>query len=313
MDIQFELRGIRPITQAISGLCPGGIEVNPNQDVIDYYLQRKTQFQLISVVMNCASFEQTEAGSYGGVPYSVRLFPATKRGGLDQRDISSVAFFDLEELPFDDTVFAGFDPFEGTWELVGAYSLFAAMPELPFFSDSIGFVIGQFFLATDSCPDDAIMAGPMKATPELWMRFHKFRSKRYYTPFADTKPRPIWGVESPIELYLFQALLGHGTRPIPQVRIYRDGSIYASFHDMFRDDVFKSDKELATTPDFYFPDKRVAVYCVSGQYHRSAKAKKKDDEISERVRTLGITPVRISGKAIIHDLDKAVSEVLAHL
>lgn len=313
MDIEFELRGALPLTAAISTLSPTGISVNPNKDVIDYYLSRGTRFQLVSIIMNCAYFELTDEGSYAGIPYSLRLLPATKRGTIDYQDAHILSVIDLEALPFQDDVYTGFNPFDGTWEMYGPYGLFAEKPDIPHFTDNIGFVIGQYLLATDTSPDEALMIGKVSSDPELHKRFHRFRSKRYYTPFTDTRPRAIWGSESPIELYLFQALLHRGLRPIPQVRIYRDGSIYASFHDMFRDDTFKNDTELATTPDLYFPEERVAVYCDSVSYHRGANAKQKDAEVSDRVRALGIKPLRISGRKIVHDLDAAVSDVLTHI
>lgn len=47
-------------------------------------------------------------------------------------------------------------------------------------------------------------------------------------------------------------------------------------------------------------------------HHRGGKALIKDEQISERVRALGIKPVRVNGKTI-KDLDAAVAQVLAHL
>ncbi len=310
-DLQFELQGIRPNTQAVSDLSPEGLCVNPNQAVIDYYVKRKTKFQMIFVVFNCATFEGTDEGSHIGTPYSIRLFPATKRHHLDEREIRHVTLFNLEDLPIHETVYAGFDPFEGTWEISGPYGFIAQNRRA--FSDSVGFITGAYFLATDAELNDVLMPTPFHSEPELFIRFHKFRAKKYYTPFTDTRPRPVWGCESPIELYLFQALLHRGLHPIPQVLILRDGSIYPSYHHMYENRVFPNGDALASTPDLYFPDQRVAVYCDSAMHHRGGKARIKDEQISERVHALGIKPVRVNGKTIVKDLDAAVAQVLAHL
>jgi very-short-patch-repair endonuclease len=71
--------------------------------------------------------------------------------------------------------------------------------------------------------------------------------------------------------------------------------------------------EIASTPDFYFPDKKIAVYCDSAMHHRGERARLKDEQVSDRVKALGIKPVRVWGPDIVKNLDKAVESVLAQL
>lgn len=311
MDIHFELLGIRPLTTPISDLSPGGITINPNDDVIDYYAEQKTQFQMVFIVVNCAIFEPNEDGKHFGTPYSLCLFPATKRDRIDQRGIEAVAFFDLETFPQFETVYAGFNPFEGKWEILSDYAFVAQNPQV--FSDGIGVVVGRFFLALDANLNDTLMSTPFIEHPELHRRFHKFRTKKYFRPFSEIKPRPIWGCESPIELYLFQALLHKGLRPLPQMLILQDGSTYPSYHHMYEEKVLPRGDALISSVDLYFPDQKLAVYCDSTAHHRSKKVREKDELTRAKVRELGIKTVAVSGSDIVKNLDKAVEQVLSHL
>ena len=114
--------------------------------------------------------------------------------------------------------------------------------------------------------------------------------------------------------YCYFLLLHRGLHPIPQVIILRDGSIYPSYHHMYQEKILPPHgSEIASTPDFYFPDHRVAVYCDSGMHHRGEKARHKDEKVSDRVRALGIKPVRVNGPDIVKDLDKAVETVISQL
>lgn len=311
-NLHFELRGVRPITTTLIECYPSGITVNPTPEAIEHYRQNQTKFQLISVVINCAMFEAMEDGSHLGTPYSICLLPATKRGIVDERGVDAVTIFDLDDLPGNKFVYAGFDPFDGTWEVIGDYGLLSQNRDA--FSDGIGLIAGQFFLATDADLDDLVLPSPFASELDLFARYHKFRAKKYYTPFTDQRARQIWGCESPIELYFFQALLHRGLHPLPQVIILRDGSIYPSYHHMYEEKVLPPHgSEIASTPDFYFPDERVAVYCDSGMHHRGEKARVKDEQVSDRVRALGIKPVRVRGPDIVRNLDAAVEVVLSQL
>src|SRR5262245_6870758 len=104
-DIDYELRGALPITERVSDLSPGGIDVQPNAAVIADYLARGATFQLISIIVNCACFIENNEGVYEGVPYSVRLLPATKNGNIDEQDANIISQFDLEDLPFNNDIY----------------------------------------------------------------------------------------------------------------------------------------------------------------------------------------------------------------
>lgn len=311
-NIQFELQGVRPITTAVSDCYPGGITINPTPEAIEYYRAKKTRFQMISVVINCATFELMADGSHLGTPFSISLLPATKRGIVDERGIEAITMFNLENLPESNVMYAGFDPFDGSWEIIADYGLLVQNRKA--FSDGIGFIVGQYFLAIDADLQELVLPSPFSSNPALFARYHRFRAKKYYTPFTNKLARQVWGCESPIELYLFQAMLQRGLRPVPQVIILRDGSIYPSYHHMYEENILPPHgNEIASTPDFYFPEERVAVYCDSAIYHRSNKARLKDEQVTDRVSALGIKPVRLWGPDIVKNLDKAVEAVLTHL
>ena len=52
---------------------------------------------------------------------------------------------------------------------------------------------------------------------------------------------------------------------------------------------------MVTEADFYFPDKKLAVFCDSKKHHTSEEAIKKDKAIDVKLEALGITSLRISG------------------
>jgi len=65
------------------------------------------------------------------------------------------------------------------------------------------------------------MAGPQDLHQFIIEKFNKYRIKRYYKPFTDVKPRKIWGCDSPIELFLIQALAKNILYPVIQTSIFK--------------------------------------------------------------------------------------------
>jgi hypothetical protein len=310
----YGLCGLLPVTSQIAELFPDRtFGVQPTQEVVDYYCSKNTQFLMVSVVANCCIFKQ-ENGIIRGHPYSVSLFPASVRNKLDYVSPHFAASFDLENMSTRNLLYLDYDPFSGEWGLFGPYSILAGENGINLcFSDMIGFVLGVYFLADSFQPDDVIMVDLADAPSVIQKKYRTFRIKRYYKSFTNLQPRRIWGLESPIELFLMQAMIDYGLSPVPQHLIYGDGSTYPCFHDMFLDESFRNDKTLITQADFYFPDRRLAVFCDSSKHHRSKKARAKDESITESLKELGFNTLRIPGPVIVDDLSHALQLVVDKL
>jgi hypothetical protein len=151
------------------------------------------------------------------------------------------------------------------------------------------------------------------APRSIQKKYRNFRIKRYFNPFTNLLPRHIWGVDSPIELFLMQSMVDYGLSPIPQYLIYKDGSALPCFHDMFLDDSFGNDQTLITEADFYFPDRHLAIFCDSSRHHRSQKAIQKDESITKSLKDLGFNTLRIPGAMIVNDLPCALNLVVEKL
>jgi len=307
----FDLCGLMPVTRQIAELSPDRtFGIQPTEDVVDYYCSNHTQFLMVSVVANCCVFKK-ENDIIRGYPYSVSIFPASKRDKLDYVDPRFAASFDLENMPTQNSIYLDYNPFTGQWGLVGDYGIFAGQNGIDLcFSDMIGFILGVYFLADRFQIDDIIMPNMADARPLIQKKYRNFRINRYFKAFTNLRPRRIWGVDSPIELFLMQAMINHGLSPIPQCLVYNDGSSFPCFHDMFLDDSFSNDHTLITEADFYFPDSHLLVFCDSTTHHRSKKAKQKDVLITKSLNELGFNTVRIPGPLIVNDLPGALDLVV---
>lgn len=305
----FDLCGLKPITRQISELSPGGIEVQPTEEVVEYYCSNNIRFLMVSIVANCCIFKE-DNGVIRGHPYSVSVIPSSKRGQLDYVDPRFAMSFDLEDMPTNNCIYLNYDPFCGKWGLFGDYSVLAGKDGInSCFSDMIGFVLGVYFLADNFHKEDILLSNMGDAPRSIQKKYRNFRIKRYFNSFTSLQPRRIWGVGSPIELFLMQGMVNRGLSPVPQYLIYKDGSAYASFHDIFLDDSFNNDQTLITEADFYFPDSHLAIFCDSAKHHRSQKAKQKDASITKSLNDLGFNTLRISGPMIVEDLDNALNIV----
>jgi hypothetical protein len=147
---------------------------------------------------------------------------------------------------------------------------------------------------------------------EMKAKYEKHRKKLLFTPFKKVEARRVWGAETPIELFLIQALAGENLFPESQMLIMEDGSTFPALYHHWQDIEFRHSAGLVTEADLYFPRKRVAIFC-DGAHHARGKQRAKDASINARLEAVGIRPVRISGREINSDLTKALSRVIEAL
>ncbi len=309
------LGGIQPVTGTMAKAASGQFRDMPSEGEIELFRKAEMRFQAIFVVVNLAHLK-TEGQTHTAFPYALTLIPASKRGAIDVRTIDLVAQLDMKKvLDEGEFCYTGFDPFVGSWSMFGNLSVFLG-GQKPYegFLDELGLVVGQYFLATQYDADDVIEVSLGLSNAAAEERYKKHRAKLLYVPFENVRMRRVWGAQSPIELFLFQELLRRGKSPLLQVLAFEDGSIHASLYDLWGKGEFRSAQGVITEPDMYFPEKKLAVFCDSEKYHGRGKAKAKDTAIDERLKKIGITPVRVPGKLIINDLKVAadlVSNALA--
>jgi hypothetical protein len=160
------------------------------------------------------------------------------------------------------------------------------------FLDEIGFVSDQFFLAAERPEDDAVlMMDPRMPTKQMKARYEKHRAKLLFTPFKKVEARRVWGAETPIELFLIQALAKENLFPLCQMLIMDDGAVFPSWYHLWQDIEFRHTSGLVTEADLYFPEQRVAVFC-DGTHHARGKQKVKDAAINAKLEAKGIKAAR---------------------
>jgi hypothetical protein len=180
------------------------------------------------------------------------------------------------------------------------------------FVDEVGLVIDAFYLATTFDPDDVL--APVIGMPagKAHEKYAKRRRDLLFRPFAKPEARRIWGVETPIELFLLQELARHGLHPEVQILIMEDGGVFASWYHFWQDMVVRHLPGLVTEADLFFPEQRVAIFCDGG-LHRRRKQRERDEAINAKLLSLGITPVRVPGREIIQDIAAAGQRVIEAL
>jgi hypothetical protein len=303
----LDLGGIQPVTKAMAEAAGGAFHDRPSDGEIELFKKRGTTFQMISLVLSCVP-----AGKVDGVlqvrPFAMTLIPASKRGEVEQTTIDLVAKLDVSKWLETEPMYAGYDPFSGDW------SLYGNMPgyldgERKGYLDAIGIVVDQFFLATQTPENDEILTMDLKMPSEqMKARYEKHRRKLFFTPFTRVEARRVWGAETPIELFVLQALAKEKLFPESQILIMDDGATFPSLYHLWNDIEFRHSEGLVTEADLFFPDKRVAVFCDGGSHSRP-KQKKKDDAINTKLGALGICAIRIPGDEIRKDLPKAIARV----
>lgn len=303
----LDLGGIQPVTKAMAEAAGGTLRDKPSDGEIEIFRKRGTNFQLISLVLSCVAGDEVE-GVLQVRPFAMTLIPASKREQVQESTIDLVAKLVVDEWLATEPMYAGYDPFSGGW------SLFGNLPgymdgERSGYLDEMGLVIDQFFLATELAEDDEILTMDIKMPSEqMKARYEKHRRKLFFTPFKQVEARRVWGAETPIELFVIQALAKQKLFPQCQMLIMNDGATFPSWYHLWNDLEFRHTDGLVTEADLFFPDERVAVFCDGG-FHLRPKQKAKDAAIAEKLAALGIRSVRISGDEIRSDLPNAVGRV----
>ncbi|WP_156786920.1 hypothetical protein [Afipia sp. 1NLS2] len=309
----LDLGGIQPATKAMAEAAGGTLHDKPSDGEVELFQKRGTSFQLVSLVLSCVP-----AGEVDGVlqvrPFAMTLIPASKRERVQEATIDLVAKLDVDGWLATEPMYAGYDPFSGGW------SLFGNLPgymdgERKGYLDEMGIVVDQFFLATELADDDETLTMDIRMPSEqMKARYEKHRRKLFFTPFKQVEARRVWGAETPIELFVIQALAKERLFPACQMLIMSDGATFPSWYHLWNDVEFRHTDGLVTEADLFFPDERVAVFCDGG-FHLRPKQKAKDAVVTEKLAALGIRSVRIPGDEIRKDLPKAVArvkEVLGH-
>lgn len=299
--------GIQPVTGAMvraSGQCT--LSHTPSEGEIAYFRKHGTQFQMVQVVLSLAWWDSVEGG-VEAVPFSISTLPASKRGKIAPTGIDGVAALLGGPVNTDET-YSGFDPFQGEWSLYAPGGVAAQFTAGKTPLDEIGFVIERYFLATDFDRNDVLEFDPF--IPEANRpAYRRNRVKKVFTPFDSVSTRRLWGLETPIELFLFQELLSRGIRPQCQYLIYPDGSTFQSLYDMYSDIEFRRGQHLLAEADMYLPAERLAIFC-DGAHHDRRGQRETDARIGEELQNLGIRSVRVPGRLINSDL-RAAGDMVA--
>jgi hypothetical protein len=301
----LDLGGIQPITKAMAEAAGGTMYDKPSEGEIELFRKRGTKFQLVSVVLSVVP-----AGDVDGVsqvrPFPVTLIPASKRGEVAHQTIDFVAQIDVSKWLETQPAYAGYDPFSGEWSLYGNLPYLDGQREG--FLDEFGIVVDQFFLATDTHDDEILTMDLRMPSDAMKAKYEKHRKKLLFKPFERVEARRVWGAETPIELFLIQALAKEKIFPESQILIMQDGATFPSWYHLWQDIEFRHSDGLVTEADLYFPNQRVAVFC-DGAHHSRGKQKAKDAAINAKLEAVGIRTVRIPSSEINFDLPKAVSRV----
>lgn len=320
LNLDFHtLNGILPITKSrFNFVDPKSgrkvqlpIEVNPSAEEYAYFESLGiTEFQAIQIVLQCHSVKLQEDGSYLGIPYSVSLIPVQKNGLIDSWNIELLKTFDLRELcQKGGYVYSSMNPFNGWYSgFVGDYSTMCTISPTEI-TDTLGFVWGMYFLASPFDKNDVIMLENSTYSKQINAKYSKYKTNLYFKPFSDVKPRRVWGCDSPIELFILQAMHWNNLFPEVQMNIYKSGEIIPNYHKMQETGIFISEDKLITSADFYFEGIKLAIFCDGKGFHDIEKDQKIDSKLTE----LGITSLRFSGKRISEEIEFVVEEIKAKI
>ena len=300
------LDGILPIEKKHAVASGGILTTNPSESLIDIYRKDNAIFQLVHIVVNCYKVIEDD-GHLVGKPYNISLQPAIKRGEVQTVDINWVEKMDIESLGNAPQVYRGFNPF------VGAYGFYmiGATDVSDIQTDMIGFVHGTYLLSTSFDHKELLtpFGGEFSENTQVVRDYQKYRKNRYYKPFSKSKPRRIWGCDSPIELFLLQAMGYIGLEPELQTMICEDGSTVSHLHALWENKKSRRRLKVITEADFYFPREKLSVFCDSKAHHSSLDAMKKDAEIDKKLSEIGIQSLRILGPEIAQSPIKCARKV----
>ena len=305
----LQLFGIMPKTRDLVDKTQVHFLIQPSEKEVEYYRQRNSRFQMINVVASIYSFKKVNDDLVTAYPYSISLVAGPKRGKPDECSIDLLNKLDLEEVSQQRHIFTDFSPYKPVDTGFFADISFLAGATFQYYTDTIGFVLEKYFLPTDVDLNDALLSGPTSHNELIYEKFRKYRIKRYFKPFDEIKPRKIWGCDSPIELFLVQALAQKNLFPVIQTLIFKDGEVYDNFFEMVKEDVFKEGDGLITEVDLFFPIEKLAVFCDSVKYHRGKKNKARDTSIDDRLSSLGIRSLRLRGNEIVKSISDCVNRI----
>ncbi|HMG14534.1 MAG TPA: DUF559 domain-containing protein, partial [Saprospiraceae bacterium] len=308
------LNGILPLTKSrldfigknseVEGQNATVIFTNPLPEEYKYYESIGiTEFQAIQIVLNFCVFEEQDKKVLKGFPYSVSLVPMQKNKQVDTWNINLMKQFDLEVICQErGYVFSNFNPFQGICGgIFSDYSLYSSL-KLREYSDCIGFAWGLYFLSPKFDKKEVVINEFSSYSPQINAKYRNYKSELYFNPFKDVRPKRIWGCESPIELFVLQGLYLRKIFPEMQMCFYKDGSIFPNYYQMQESEIWISQNQLITAADFYFPEKKVAVFCDGKEFHNEAK----DKAIAEKLNNIGVSSIRFTGK----EINSSLSEVL---
>lgn len=311
------LNGILPLTSSrfkfigkngeVDGKKSSVVMVNPLPEEYEYFKSiGVTEFQAVSLVVNFYALEKTEPKVVKGLPYGISLVPMSRGGKIDTWNIELLKAFDLEELcQSSSTVFTEFLPFKKWSKGLGMYySLFSNITKNQH-TDSIGFGWGMYFICPVFDKKEIIIPENSTYSKTINAKYKNYKINRYFKPFTDTKPRQIWGCESPIELFLLQGLYVKNLLPEIQMGFYRNGDIFPNYYKMAEKEIFIPEDKLITSADFYFPNQRLAIFCDGAEFHDPEKDKK----IDESLKTIGVKSLRFTGKQITEELESVLTEI----
>ncbi|MFN4500416.1 hypothetical protein ACK3XA_25665 [Klebsiella grimontii] len=293
-----DLFGLQPIEKDHLDTYGDIITINPSKESLELYKKRDDSFQMIFLVINAYGFKEID-GVIHCKPYNISLFPASKRGELTSLKSDSIEKLDLEMDAKVPKFYYGFNPFKGAFGLYFYNHVDYSGIE----SDMIGFV-NSMFLLSDKYNYHNVMPPIIKSidnNAQIKADYKRYRKDRYFKKFKKIKPRKIWGCDSPIELFLLQAMDSLGLTPEIQTIITKDGLTIPSLHKLWENSRSRKRLNAITDADFYFPEKKLAVFCDSKEYHSSKESTNKDSSIDKSLAEIGIFSIRIFGKDIVAD------------
>jgi hypothetical protein len=304
------LGGIQPITGAMSSAAGGTLSNVPSPGEIEYFRAQGGSFQLIFVVASPLLAGFDEEGSAIVKPFALTLVPASKRGKVvSQTDIDFVTNVMIGNPLLDrPSSYVGYNPFSGEWAAWGEVGIVIGADPREGFMDELGLVVDHFILATSYDPEDVGTVG-LDIPLEAFQRYSRHRTRILFTPFESLRARRVWGVESPIELFLLQELARRGEFPQPQMIVMDDGNVFPSLYDLWNDPGFRGTNGVITEADFFFPESKTAVFC-DGRHHLRRKYREKDEVIDAKLSEAGIKTVRLQGGEIVRNLERAGDRVL---
>ena len=318
LNLDFHtLNGILPLTKSrfdfigengnVDGKEGKVIFTNPLAEEYEYYESiGVSEFQALQIVMNFYVFEEIENNGLKGFPYSISLVPMEKNKQIDTWNIDLLKNFDLEQLCQEGGyVYSDFNPFQGWYDrYVSHFSVFSNI-ENKVYSDCIGFVWGMYFLSYKFDKKEVQIIENQVYSKQINAKYRKFKTDLYFKSFKDTKPRRIWGCDSPIELFVLQGLYLKNIFPEIQMCFYKNGEIFPNYYKMQESEYWIGQEQLITSADFYFPDKKVAIFCDGKEFHNSEK----DKIINKKLNDIDINVLRFTGKEINDNLSKVLDTI----